>query len=180
MLKNLKKSKYYIDLCKAYYDNKFFKQSRRTCKKSIAKNPKDPISPLILALSLQNKKESEKRILEVSERFKKSFFVQYNTSLYFKEKNPRLATIYFASSYAIQPENIILNKIMALFLLKNNQEEKSYKHFLKACLLTKGKFIREFKKAQSHLRKKALVDLVVKFQKGIQQCFLFSKKKASS
>lgn len=176
MLRNLKDPKYYIDLCKAYYDNNFFKQSRRACKKSIAKNPEDPKSPLILALSLQDKKESEKKILDAAEKFKKSFFVQYNTALYFMKKNPRLATLYFDSAYLIQPENITLNKIMSAFLLENNQEEKSYEHFFKACILTKGKFIREFRKAISRLRKKALVDLVLKFQKGIEQCFLSSKK----
>ena len=177
MLKNLKNHKHYIDLCKAYYDNKFFKQSRKACKKSIAKNPENPISPLILALSLKDKKESEKAILDVSEKFKESFFVQYNTALYFMKKNPRLAIIYFDSAHALQPDNVTLNKIMSLFLFENDQEDKSYKHFLKACLLTKGKFIREFRKAKSRLRKKALVDLILKFQKGIDQCFLSSKKK---
>ena len=173
MLRYLKKSKHYIDLCKAYYDNNFLKQSQKACKKSIKKNPDNPISPLILALS----RENEKELLEVAGKFKESFFVQYNTALYFMKKNPRVSIPHFDTAYDLQPENITLNKIMANILFDNKQEEKSYKHFLKACLLTEGKFLRYFRKAKSTLRRRALVDLILKFQKGIDQCFVSAKKK---
>jgi len=177
MLKNLKKNKYYVSLCKAYYDNNFLKQSRKTCFRSVKRNPKDPVSPLIWALSLLDKKKLSKELLEVAGKFKKSFLVQYKTALYFMDKDPKVAVTYFDSAYALQPERLELNQIMAQFLFDNKEEEKSYGHFLNACLFTEGKFLKNFRRAKNLLRKKHKVDLVLKFQKGIDQCFSEVKRK---
>ena len=177
MLKNLRKNKYYIQLCKAYYDNNFLKQSRKACAISVKKNPKDPISPLILVLSRPNKKETDRRLLSVARKFKESFFVQYKTALHFMDQDPKVAVTYFDSAYALHPENIRLNQIMAHFLFENKEEEKSYKHFLNACRFTEGKFLRDFRRAKSVLRRRQMVELILKFQQGIKQCFLEVKKK---
>ena len=176
MLKNLRKNKYYIQLCKAYYDNNFLKQSRKACAISVKKNPKDPISPLILVLSRPNKKETDRRLLSVARKFKESFFVQYKTALHFMDQDPKVAVTYFDSAYALHPENIRLNQIMAHFLFENKEEEKSYKHFLNACRFTEGKFLRDFRRAKSVLRRRQMVEMILKFQQGIKQCFLEVKK----
>ena len=176
MLKTFKKSKYYIQLCKAYYDNNFFKQSRKACAISVQKNPNNPISPVILALSRKSKKDSNRELLETAKKFEKSFFVQYKTALFFRDKDPRVAMTYFNSAHALQPKNIKLNKIMANFLFDNKEEEKSYKHFLNTCLLTNGKFLKNFRLAKRELRGKK-AELVPTFQKGIEKCFLSAKKK---
>ena len=180
MLRNLRKNKHYIQVCKAYYDNQFLKQSRKACAVSVKKNRKDPISPLMLALSRNKKEETDKELLQVAEKFKKSFFVQYKTALYFMDKDSKVATTYFDRAYALQPENIKLNKIMAQFLFHQKEEEKSYKHFLKVCLFTDGKFLRAFRSAKSQLRSKNMKDmkkLLLKFQKGIDECFYSVRKK---
>ncbi len=179
MLRTFKKNKYYIQLCKAYYDNNFIKQSRKACTKSVQKNPNDPISPLILALSRKNIKRTNKELLAVAKKFKESFLVQYKTALFFMDKDPKVATTYFNSAYILQPENITLNQIMAQFLFDNGEEEKSYTHFLNACQLTDGNYLRKFRIAKRQLRKKNMPDLIVTFQKGIDQCFLSAKKKHS-
>ena len=155
----------------------FLKQSRRACKKSIDKNPNSPISHFIMALSLANKKETEKKVLETAKKYKASFFVQYNTATHFMETNPRLAITYLNFAYQLQPKNVGLNKVMARFLFNNGKEEDSFKYFLEACLLTDGGFLNDFRLAESALRKKDLMDLVVQFQKGIEQCFLSVKNK---
>ena len=174
MLKNLKKAKDYILLCKAYYDTQFFKQSRAACKRSIKENPKDAVSPLILALNLEKNKD----ILKVAKNFKKSFFVQYNTALYFMKKNPSIAISYLNKAYNLKPDNLTLNSIMSKFLFKNNNEAQSYKHFLKVCKMTKGQSLRDFRQATSRLksRKTIDIDLVSKFQKGTKLCFKEVKK----
>lgn len=176
MVKNLRKNKYYIQLCKAYYDKKFFKQSRKACAKSVKRNPKDPISPLILALSYPLTKNTGQKLIKIAEKFKKSFFVQYRTAVYFMDKDPKSAIAYLDSAHALKPENVHLNQVMAQFLFDNKAEEKSYKHFMKACQLTKGAFLGKFRKAKSMLRRKQMLDLGLKFQKGIEQCFLEAKK----
>lgn len=179
MLKNLRNKKYYTYLCKAYYDNKFLKQSQRTCLKAIKANPKSPINPLILALSLPDDKKNIKikKLLSITKKFKESFFVQYKTALYFIDKDPKSAINYFNQAYKIQPNNLKLNKIMAQFLFDNKNEDNSYKHFLKACQLSRGKFLANFKQAKSTLRKKQMVNLILKFQKGIEKCFYEVRKR---
>ena len=177
MLKNLRENKYYIQLCKAYYENNFLKQSQKACARSIKRNPDDPISPLILALSRPDDKNMSQKLVNIASRFQKSFFVQYKTALYFMDKNSKSAIFYLNSAHTLQPENMKLNQMMARYLFDNKEEEKSYKHFLIACQLTEGQFLKDFKKAKSALRKKQMVDLILKFQKGIDQCFSEVRKK---
>ena len=176
MWKNLKQNKYYIDLCKAYYDNKFFKQSLKACARSVRKNPKDPISPLILSLSLSDQKKKEEKLVLTAEAFPNSFFVQYKAGLYFLDKSPRSAVLYLSSAQKLDPKHVILNKILAKLLFENGEEEKSYNYFLNSCLLTEGVFLEEFRKAKRALRRKSKVDLVVKFQKGLKECYQKLKK----
>ena len=177
MLKYVKNKKYYIDLCMAYYDNNFLKQSRKACAKSIKENPDDPIAPLILALISTNKKETGKKLVKLAKNFKTSFFVQYNTALYFRENDPSLAGIYFDSAYILKPDHLTLNKIMAKFFFDNKQEEKSYKHFLSICHLTDGASLRDFRIAKRTLLGRKLVDLAQKFQQGIDKCFSEANEK---
>ncbi len=178
MLKALKNNKHYILLCRAYYDNKFLKQTRRACAKSVKYNPKDPVSHLILALSHENKKTINVESLKTAKKFKNSFFVQYKTALHFMDQNPQVAGAYFNSAYSLQPKHIKLNQIMAHFFFNSKKEEKSYTHFLSACRLTKGGFLKEFKKALSSLRRKKMTELAFKFHKGVKQCL--SERKGKS
>ena len=189
MLKKLRKfkklrKKNYILLCEAYYDNSFFKQARKACAKSVKKNPTDPRSAIVLALSQENKAQMEKDLLSGAEKFKNSFFAQYKTALYFmKKEDPKIAIAYFESAHAIQPDHFKLNEIMAQYLFDQGEEEKSYKHFLKICLETKGRDLKNFKMAQSQLKRKGKLPLIKKFNKGIDECFVYAKKekqKASS
>ena len=171
MWKNLKKNKYYIPLCKAYYDNQFFKQSLKACARSVKKNPKDPMSPLILSLSLSDDKKKEEKLVLTAQAFPDSFFVQYKTGLYFMNKSPRSAILYLTSAHKLEPKHVKLNKILAKLLFDNREEERSYDYFLSSCLLTDGLFLEEFRGAKSSLRRKSKVDLTLKFQKGIQECY---------
>ena len=179
MLKSLRLVKYYSQLCKAYYDNKFLKQSRRACAKSIKRNPKDPMGYLMLALSLPDagKAKKEKKILSIAEKFKDSFFVQYKTALYFMDKDSKQAVAHFNSAFRLQPENMELNKIMSHFLFDNDEEERSYKNFLKACHLTEGLFLNDFRLAARELKRKQKPLLIPKFQKGIEECLLLAREK---
>ena len=176
MWKNLKQNKYYIPLCKAYYDNQFFKQSLKACARSVKKNPKDPMSSLILSLSLSNEKKKEEKLVLTAEAFPKSFFVQYKTGLYFRGKSPRSAILYLSSAHKLDPKHVQLNKILAKLLFDNKEEEKSYKYFLSSCLLTEGLFLEEFRRAKSGLRRKGKLDLLVQFQKGIKECYQTVRK----
>ncbi|MCY4321471.1 MAG: hypothetical protein OXC37_03580 [Bdellovibrionaceae bacterium] len=176
MWKNLKNNKHYIPLCKAYYDNQFFKQSLKTCAKSVRKNPKDPLSHLILSLSLPDKKKREEKLILTAKTFPESFFVQYKTGLYFKDKFPRMASLYLISAQKLSPDFTILNELLAKILFNNNEEAKSFKYFLNSCLLTKGKFLADFRSAKKRLNKKNQTDLIVKFQKGIKDCYQTLRK----
>ena len=177
MWKNLKQNKYYIPLCKAYYDNRFFKQSLRACARSVKKNPKDPLSPLILSLSLSDEKKKEEKLILTAQTFPDSFFVQYKTGLYFEDKSPRSAILYLTSAQKLQTKHVKLNKKLAQFLFDNGEEERSYDYFLNSCLITDGLFLENFRRAKSSLRRKSKVDLVLKFQKGIQECYQTVKKR---
>ena len=176
MWKNLRQNKYYIFLCKAYYDNQFFKQSLKACARSIKKNPKDPLSPLILSLSLSDEKKKEEKLVLTAQAFPESFFVQYKTGLYFMDKAPRSAILYLTSAHKLEPKHVLLNKMLAKLLFDNKEEEKSYDYFLSSCLLTEGLFLVDFRQAKSSLRRKNKVDLIVKFQKGIRECYQTVKK----
>ena len=138
MWKSLKQNKYYIPLCKAYYDNQFFKQSLKACARSVKKNPKDPMSPLILSLSLSDDKKKEEKLVLTAQAFPDSFLVQYRTGLYFMDKSPRSAILYLTLAHKLEPKHVKLNKILAKLLFDNKEEERSYDYFLSSCLLTEG------------------------------------------
>ena len=180
MLKKLRKKKYYITLCQAYYDNNFLKQSQKACAKSVKLNPHDPASALTEVLSQTDEKNKNKKLLKVSEKFKDSFFAQYKIARYFMDKDPKAAIIHFDKAYALQPEHLKLNQIMAKFFFENKAEGKSYQHFVNVCRMTKGRSLKDFRKAKSALHRKQKVDLILKFQKAIEECFIQAKKSRSS
>ena len=177
MLRVLRKSKYYILLCQAYYDNNFMKQSRKACEKSVKINPNDPISHLLLVLSQPESKEKRKNVLEVAAKFRQSFIVQYKTAFFFKNEDPQVAITHFERAYAIQPDHLKLNEIMAKFLFNNDEEEKSQKHFLNVCLFTEGQNLKYFKAVTIQLYSRKKEKLVPMFQEGIDKCFRTIREK---
>ena len=177
MLKNLRNNKYYIPLCKAYYDTNFLKQSRKACERSRKRNPKDPISPIIDILSHPEDKNTSQKMIQIAGQFKSSFFAQYKTALYFMDKEPQSAITFFRSAHTLKPKHLELNKIMSQFFFDQGLEKEAYKYFLNSCLLTEGDLLRAFKKAQSSLRKKNKADLIFMFQKGIDECFKLAREK---
>ena len=92
------------------------------------------------------------------------------------DKAPRSAVLYLTSAHKLKPEHVELNKILAQLLFNNGEEERAYDYFLSSCLLTKGLFLADFRRAKSSLRRKSKVDLIIKFQKGIQECYQKLKK----
>ncbi|MCZ0932950.1 MAG: hypothetical protein OXJ52_07350, partial [Oligoflexia bacterium] len=100
----------------------------------------------------------------------------YKTGLYFRDKSPRSAILYLTSAHKLNPKHVKLNKMLAKLLFDNKEEEKSYVFFLNSCLLTEGLFLEEFRKATGGLRRRNKVDLIVKFRKGIQECYQTVKK----
>ena len=177
MLRSLRKNKYYILLCQAYYDNNFFKQSRKACAKSVKKNPDSPRSHILLALSQPVSKENHKNVLKAAQKFKKSFFVQYKAAYFFMDKDPQVAITHFERAYILQPEHVKLNEIMAQFLFDNNEEEQSQRYFLNVCLLTKGKNLKRFRAMAMQLYGKEKKELVPAFQEGINKCFRVIREK---
>ena len=181
MLKYLKEKKHYILLCEAYYDNKFIRQTKKACVKSIRHNPNDPISLMTLAFSLSNKKKKDDKLTEIASKYSNSFKTQYKIGLYFKDEFPDKASVYLIKASQIQPDHLRLNEILARLLLKNNQEEMAYPYFLKACLLGEGVFLSEFKTALGVLHRRKKIDIAAKFDKGVTECFqnLKERKKNS-
>ena len=171
MFRALRKNKYYILLCQAYYDNNSLKQSRKACARSVQTNPNNPRSHLLLVLSQPESKEKRKNVLQVTEKFKQSFFVQYRAAHFFMNEDPRVAITHFERAYALQPEHVKLNEIMSQFLFYNNEEEKSYKHFLNMCLLTKGKNLKYFRIVKMKLYRMKKQELIEIFQEGIDKCY---------
>ena len=177
MLKNLKDNKYYILLCEAYYDNKFIRQTRRACVKSMRRNSKDPISPLILSLSLSNESKRQEKLLLVADKHPDSFPVQYRVGLHFRENSSGLAIAHLLKAHKLSPDHLRLNQILAWLLFRNNREEKALPYFLKSCLLTEGGFLADFRRAHRILSQKKNVDLVIKFNKSIKECYQKARQK---
>ena len=136
----------------------FFKQSLRACARSVRKNPEDPISPMILSLSLADKKKREEKLILLAQTFPESFFVQYKTGLYFMDKSPRSAILYLTSAHRLEPEHVKLNKMLAKQLFDNKEEERAFDYFLSSCILTDGVFLEDFRRAMSSLRRRNKVD----------------------
>ena len=171
MLENLKDNKYYISLCEAYYDNKFIRQTHKACVKSMKRNPKDPISPLVLSLSLPNEAKRMEKLLLVADKHPDSFPVQYRVGLYFRKNSSGLAIAHLRKAHKLNPDHLRLNQILSGLLFRNNREEEALPHFLKSCLLTEGGYLTDFRKARGILSQKKQVDLVIKFNKEIKKCY---------
>ena len=178
MIRYIKKPEHYIELCEAYFETEFFQQSRRACKKSIEKNPEDPKSHILQALSQKKKNKRHKMVVETAGRFSESFFVQKKAGLFFLKQNSALASSYLSAALKLDPEAGDLHEIMALRLFKAEKFKKSYKHFFKACVLSKGRFLKEFRKAKNKLTRLKKNELAKKFKKGFEECFAKSKKEA--
>ncbi|MBC6415255.1 MAG: hypothetical protein GDA46_02570 [Bdellovibrionales bacterium] len=171
-LRHLKENKYYIPLCEAYYDNKFLRQARIACVKSIRKNPEDPISPLILSFSLSNTKKKKEKILLVANKYMDSFIVQSKVAFYFLRRGDRdLAITYFLRASNLEPENLKLNERLAWLLFNQDREEEALAYFFKTCFMTDTQFLSDFKRAKEALKNKGKSDLSVEFGKGIQECY---------
>ena len=177
MLKYLNDKKDYPLLCEAYYDNKFTRQTRKACVKSFKKNPNDPISQLILAFTLKDKKKREEKLLSIGAKYPNSFKTQYEISLYFQDISLTHTIAHLEKAHKVQPENLVLNERLARFLLKNGREEQAYPYYLKSCLLSEGVFLEEFKRTIGFLRtQKKEEELIETFNKGIKECYQTVKK----
>ncbi len=170
MIRYFKKPEYYIYLCEAYFDNKYLKQSQKTCKKAMKKNPEDSKSQILYVLSQEASQNRHKTVAKIANQYKQSFYIQFKAGLFFIETNPVLATLYFNQALKMNPESLKLLQIMSKFLFKQGQFKKSYNHFLKACILSKGTFLLEFQKAASQVVHKA-EKLEPLFKNGIKKCF---------
>lgn len=177
MLKYLKEKRDYILLCEAYYDTSFIRQTQKACVKSIKKNRNDPISLMTLAFSLPDKKKREEKLLEIASKHPKSFKTQYKIGLYFRKRSPDLAIPPLLRASQIQPDHLRLNEALSRLLLRNNREEEAYLYFLKACLLSDGVFLSEFKSALGFLRRKKKIELAIKFDRGVKECFKIIKER---
>ena len=171
MLKSLNDKKDYSLLCEAYYDNNFLRQTRKACVKSIKKNPKDPISQLILAFTLKDKKKREEKLLSIGVKYPNSFKTQYKIGLYFQNISLTHSIAHFEKAQKLQTENLALTEKLARLLLKNGRQEEAYPYYLKSCLLSEGAFLEEFKGTIGFLRTHKKEDLVETFNKGITECY---------
>ena len=176
MIRYVKKPEHFIYLCKAYFDNKYWKQSQRACKKAMIKNPGNPKSHILYILSKKVSKDTNKKIIDIAEKYKKSFYVQFRTGIFFMKTNQTLATSYLNSALKINPESLKILKILSKLLFKQGQFKKSYNHFLKACILSKGSLMLEFQKATSQISHKD-ASLSPLFKKGVEKCFNSLKSK---
>lgn len=175
MIRYLKKPSHYTELCEAYYETKYIKQSRKACKIAIKKDPQNPKSRFLYALLKESPKEVKQQIITLSKKYPNSFYVQYKTGEFFKEQNATLSMLYFHQALKINPESVDLNKMFALQSFEDSKYKEAHKYFLKACILTQGMFLPEFQKAKSRLnhKDKSLVPL---FQKGVDECVSEIKK----
>ncbi len=176
MIRYIRKPIYYSYLCKAYFDNKYLTQSQRACKKAIAKNPEDPQSKMLYALSQEIPRKVVKKVINLSKEYKKSFYIQFKTGLFFMETNPTQALLYLNTALKLDPTSVELLQTLSKFLFNQGQYKKSYKYFLKACILSKGSFMLEFQKAKSRVAHKDET-LIPLFKKGIEKCFNSIKSK---
>lgn len=173
MIRNLKKKKYYVDLCQAYFETNFFSQSSRACKKATEKNPDNPISQLLYILSQpQHKAKNIKAdVTKIASKYKDSHFVQIKTALFFKDENPSLSIKYFQQAVKLNPDSIKGHKNLSQLFFAQGKFKNSNSHFLKACLLTKGAFLTKYQFAKSQVRRKA-AKFKSQFEKGTEKCFL--------
>ena len=170
IVRYIKKPENYIILCEAYFENVFPSQSQKACKKAMEKNPEDSKSQILYAISQDQENNRNQQVIDVAKKYTKSFYVQYKAGLFFMEDNPNLALSYLNTAVSINPDSLKLQQLMAKTLFNRGQHKESYDYFLKACLLSKGAFIREFETAKSKIvhKNEALLPL---FTNGYDKCF---------
>ena len=170
------KRAYVKEICKYFYINKFFSQSRSGCKKAIKYDPKEPSNHIYYALSLENQENTEKHIKRAAKQFPESSFVQMKTGFYFMEQNDyKSALPHLEKAVQLEPHSARNQVGLAQSLFHTRKEKKSYKHFLKACMLNKPQMLWAFKQAKSILNQKSKFTLAAAFERGITKCFLKAK-----
>lgn len=181
MARYFRKSKYYVDLCEAYYKNRFSSQAIKACRIAVKKNPKKPRAHLYHALA-QDPNKVESHLIKAADKFPRSELIQTYVGKWFLDKTPDLAVKYFISVIAINPKNSKVHYHLADLSLKSRRFEESYKSFQMACSLDL-KYIRDFKKAKERLfyLGKEAKRFIPQFEKGIDECFKhFKETKACS
>lgn len=197
MTRNLDKPENYRELCEAYYEVNYFKQSFRSCKDAKKYFPKDAKVQLLYALSLyalskhqsKNNKEEvlskggkyyenkKEEILSLGEKHTDSLYVQKKLAEFVKKENPTLAITHLMRALKVAKttkELLEIRKDLARWLYKEKRIKDSLDHFSKACLLSHGAFINEFQKARNQLLEKSQKS---KFTNAIDNCFESTKPK---
>lgn len=170
------KRAYIKEICKYFFANKFYSQSRSGCKKAMRYDPKEPSNYVYYALSLEKQEDMEKGLKKAVKKFPKSAFVQMKTGFYFAEqKDYPSALPYFERAVQLDSNSAEIHLGLAQSLFHTRKEKKSYKHFLKACMLNKPQMLWAFKQAKSILNQKSKFTLAASFEKGITKCFLRAK-----
>ena len=170
------KKSYIKDICKYFYINKFYKQSLSGCKKAIKYDPKEPSNYIYHALSMEILEDTEKHLKKTVKKFPKSTFAHIKTGLFLLEqKEYKSALPYFKTVLSKKPHSAEGQLGLAQSLFHTGKEKKSYKHFLKACMLNKPQMLWAFKQAKSILNQKSKFKLASFFERGITQCFLKAK-----
>ena len=181
MIRYIKKPEYFIFLCEAYFENEFFQQSRKACKKSLSKNPKDPKSLVLLALSQTKKTKRKAKAIEAADNFPDSYYVQRKVGDFFLNEESPLAFSYLDTAARLKPGDLKLHAFLARKFFDAEKFKKSLKHFSEACDLSKGRFLKDFRDARSRLSAKKLPKgkkrkLIQGFDKSIKSCFDKRKK----
>lgn len=168
---------YIKDICKYFYMNKFYGQSLSGCKKAIKYDPKEPSNYVYYALSWKEREDQEKHLKKFAKKFPKSILIQTKTGHFFiEQKDYDNALPYFKKAVNISSDSAKAQLGLAQSLFYTGKEKRSYKHFLKACLLDKQNMLWFFKQAKSILNQKSKFKLGNTFQRGITKCFLKAKK----
>lgn len=170
------KRTYIKEICKYFHANKFYSQSRSGCKKAMRYDPKEPSNYIYYALSLEKPEDIEKNLKKAVKKFPKSAFVQMKIgSYYVEQKDYPSALPYFEKAFQLDSDSAEIHLGLAQSLFHTRKEKKSYKHFLKACMLNKSQMLWAFKQAKSILNQKSKFSLAASFEKGITKCFLRAK-----
>ena len=178
MVRYFRDPKHYSLLCAAYYENNFFKQTRKACAKAIEEDSQEPTNYLLLAFVQEKEKDIKKRVEEVAERFSHSYDVQFKTGVFFLNSSSVLAIKYFKRAVGIQAHSHRAQSHLGWLLFKADQIEKAYEHFFQSCIHSRGKTMKAFQKAEMSLRYKQTSSAAKKWRKGIADCFQSLKEKS--
>ena len=172
------KPHYMSDLCKYLYLNKFHKQSTAACRKAIKKQPSAPHNYIYYAWSFGEPRKTKAHLESAGAKFTDSYFVQIKAgSFYLEREEYDKALTFYKRALKLNENSVEAELGAARALFHTRQEESSYQHFLKACLLNKNKALWRFKQAKSILNQKSQFKLAERFEGGIDRCFLQSEKK---